>query len=621
MKKEIKIITSLILFLIAIIFKFNNTKINLILYIISYILVALDIIKKAIKNIIKGELFDENFLMTIATIGAICINEYKEAVAVILFYQIGEYIEDHAIEKSKKEITSLMNIRPDYANLLINNEIKKVDPNKIKIGDTIVVKPGEKIPLDGIVIDGTSYLNMVALTGESIPKYITVNSEVLSGVVNMNGLLKIKVTKKFKESTVSKILALVENASSRKSKSEKFITKFAKYYTPTVLLLALLLGALPALITKTNYHDCIYRALSFLVVSCPCALVLSIPLNFFSGIGASSKMGVLVKGSNYLENLSKIDTVVFDKTGTLTKGIFKVKKINPINITKEELLMYAAHIENYTTHPIGIAIKKAYNKKIDETKIKEIKELPGLGIKAKINNHNVIIGNEKLMEKNKIEYKKDKEAGTLLHIAIDKNYKGNILITDEIKEDAKITITKLKQKNIKKIIMLTGDTLENGTSVGKELGINEIYANLLPQNKIEKLEELLKNKPKRSKIAFVGDGINDSPALAITDVGIAMGKLGSDSAIEAADIVIMTDELTKIINIIDLSRKTMKIVKESIIFAILVKILVLTLIALGASSMWEAVFADVGVTIISVLNSLRLLKVNKKLQIKEKTNE
>lgn len=614
-KKEIKIVLAFILFLIAIIFDFKYIWINKIIYIISYLFVGLEILTKAFKNILRGKVFDENFLMSVATIGAFVIGEFPEAVAVMLFYQVGEYFQSYAVKKSRKSISSLMDIRPDYANLCINKTIKKVSPDEVNIGD-IAVKPGEKVPLDGIIMEGSTLLDTKALTGESMPKDAKKGDEVLSGCINLNGLIKLKVTKKFSESTVSKILSLVENASNKKSKSENFITKFAKYYTPIVVIIALIIALAVPLITKDSYSTWLYRGLSFLVVSCPCALVISIPLSFFGGIGGASKMGILIKGSNYLEALAKVDTIVFDKTGTLTKGVFTVQKIAPVKISEEKLLKYAAYAENYSTHPIAMTIKTTYNTKIDEAKIKNVKELPGYGVKARIDNQNVLVGNEKLMTENNIKINKCYEAGTILYVAVESNYEGYILIADEIKDDALKGIEILKQSGIKKTIMLTGDRKSVGLSVAKNLKIDEVHTDLLPQDKVQIVENLLHKKTENSKLAFVGDGINDAPVLALADIGLAMGGLGADSAIEAADIVIMTDEITKIASSIKLSHKTMKIVKENIILAISVKVAVLILAALGISTMWEAVFADVGVSVLAILNALRILRVNKKFQIK-----
>ena len=612
-KKGIKIILALILFIIAMAIKFQNEWINNVIFIISYIIVGFEILRKAVRNIFRGKVFDENFLMSVATLGAFGIGEFPEAVAVMLFYQIGELFQSYAVDKSRKSIASLMDIRPDYANVYKNGEIEKVNPSEVKIGDTIVVKPGEKIPLDGVIVEGKTLLDTKALTGESMPKEALEGSEVLSGCINLNGVIKVKVTKEFGESTVSKILDLVENASSKKSKSENFITKFAKYYTPIVVIIAVFLAILPPLlVSNQSFSDWIYRALSFLVVSCPCALVISIPLSFFAGIGGASKMGILIKGGNYLEALSNIETVVFDKTGTLTKGVFEVQKVKPIGIAKEELLKLAAYSEYYSNHPISKSIKKAYGKEIDEGKITKVEEISGHGILAIVENKNILIGNEKLMNKYKIDFEKCNDIGTILYIAIEGKYVGYILISDTIKEDSKIAINELKKNNVKNTIMLTGDKKEVGESVSKELGLDKVYTELLPDGKVEKVEELLKQKSKKGKLAFVGDGINDSPVLAISDIGIAMGGVGADSAIEAADIVIMTDEPSKIVKAIKLSKRTMRIVKENIVFAIFVKILVLVLAAFGISTMWEAVFADVGVSVIAIINALRILKVKNK---------
>ena len=612
-KKAIKIIIALILYIFAMIIKFNNELINNLIFIISYIIVGFEILKKAIRNILKGKVFDENFLMSVATLGAFGIGEFPEAVAVMLFYQIGELFQSYAVDKSRKSIASLMDIRPDFANVYRNGKIEKVNPNEVKIGETIIVKPGEKIPLDGVIEEGTTTLDTKALTGESIPKEVTLKDEVLSGCINLNSVIKIKVEKEFEKSTVSQILDLVENASSKKSKSENFITKFAKYYTPIVVIIALILAIVPPLIIGGDFLSWIYRALSFLVVSCPCALVISIPLSFFGGIGGASKMGVLIKGSNYLEALSNVEIAVFDKTGTLTKGVFEVQEINPKGVSKEELLKIAAYAENYSNHPISKSLKQAYNEKIDENKIKKFEEISGQGIKAQIDGKNVLVGNEKLMQEKQIEYEKLSKIGTICYIAIEGKYAGNIVISDKIKEDAKKTIEELKKNNIKQTVMLTGDKKSVGESVAKQIGIDKVYAELLPQDKVKKVEELLKTKSPKGKLAFVGDGINDAPVLAMSDIGIAMGGLGQDSAIEASDIVIMTDEPLKIVKTIKLSKKTMRIVKENIIFAISIKVLVLILTAFGLSTMWEAVFADVGVSILAIINALRALKKPKNL--------
>lgn len=612
-KRGVKIIISAILFVLALVIPFSNELINNGLFIISYLVVGSEILKKAVRNIFRGKVFDENFLMAVATIGAFAIGEFPEAVAVMLFYQVGELFQSYAVDKSRKSIASLMDIRPDYANIEKDGKVEKVDPDEVKIGDIIIVKTGEKIPLDGVVIDGTSSLDTMALTGESVPRVVKTEDEVLSGCINKDGLLKIRVTKEFVESTVSKILDLVENASSKKSKSENFITKFAKYYTPTVVIIAVLLAFIPPIILKdfSTFSVWLYRALSFLVVSCPCALVISIPLSFFGGIGGASKMGILIKGSNYLEALANTETVVFDKTGTLTEGIFEVQDIYAEGIEKDELLRIVAHAENYSNHPIAKSVKKAYNKEIDEKIIKNPQELSGKGIRAKIDEKDILVGNEKLMLEEKIDFKKCDEVGTILYVAIDKKYVGYVLIADKIKQDSPKTIRELKAMNIKETVMLTGDKKEVGEYVAKKLNMDKVYTELLPDGKVEKVEELLKQKSEKGKLVFVGDGINDAPVLTISDIGVAMGGLGSDAAIEAADIVIMTDETSKISKAINLSKKTMRIVRENIIFAIFVKIAVLVLTAFGASTMWEAVFADVGVSVIAIINALRMLNIKK----------
>ena len=608
-KRRNKIIIAFILFVVAIIFEFSNIWINYTMYVLSYLIVGTGIVKKAIRNILRGKIFDENFLMTIATIGAFAIGEFPEAVAVMLFYQVGELFQSYAVDKSRKSIASLMDIRPDYANLFKNGQVEKVQPDEVKIGDIILVKPGEKVPLDGKVIEGVSMLDTSALTGESVPRNVKVGDEILSGCINESGVLKIEITKEFGQSTVSKILELVENASSRKSKSENFITKFAKYYTPIVVIIAVILAILPPIfIQNQEFSEWIYRALSFLVVSCPCALVISIPLSFFGGLGGASKLGILIKGSNYLETLAKTEIVVFDKTGTLTKGVFEVQKIESIDISSEELIRIAAHAENYSNHPIAVSIKKAYNNDIVNENVTNVKEIAGQGIEAKVEGKEVLVGNEKLMQERKINYTKCIEVGTIIYVAIDNKYSGYILISDKIKEDSKKAIEELKKNNIKQTVMLTGDTKNVGADVAKKLNIDKVYTELLPDGKVAKLEELLKEKSSRGKLIFVGDGINDAPVLALADIGIAMGALGSDAAIEAADIVIMTDEPSKIANAIKLSKKTMKIVKQNIIFAITVKVAVLILSAIGLSSMWQAVFADVGVSIIAIINALRVLR-------------
>lgn len=609
-KKVIKIIIALVLFFIALIINFNNKWINNTMYIISYIIVGFEIVRKAIRNIIRGKIFDENFLMTVATIGAFGVGEFPEAACVMLFYQVGELFQSYAVDKSRKSISSLMDIRPDFANVERNGKLEKVDPDDVKIGEIIVVKPGEKIPLDGYVIEGKSSLDTKALTGEALPREATEGEEVLSGCINLNGVIKVEVTKEYEESTVSKILDLVENASSKKSKSENFITKFAQYYTPIVVIIAVVLAILPPLIIKdASFSDWLYRALSFLVVSCPCALVISIPLSFFGGIGGASKMGILIKGSNYLEAIANTEIVVFDKTGTLTEGVFEVQKVKAVNISEEELLKITAYSENYSNHPIALSVKKAYNKEIDEKQIINAQELSGLGIIARIGEQDVLVGNEKLMNERQIKFTKCNDIGTILYVAIERKYVGCIVIADKIKEDSIKAIENLKRNNVKQTVMLTGDRKNVGESVAKELGLDRVYTELLPDGKVEKVESLLKEKSAKGKLAFVGDGINDAPVLAISDIGIAMGGLGSDAAIEAADVVLMTDEPSKIVKAIHLSKKTMRIVRENIIFAIFVKVLVLILSAFGLSTMWGAVFADVGVSIIAIINALRVLRV------------
>lgn len=611
-KKGVKIIIALVLFFIALVINFNKEWINNIIYIISYILVGLEIVRKAIRNIIRGKIFDENFLMTIATLGAFGVGEFPEAVAVMLFYQVGELFQSYAVDKSRKSISSLMDIRPDFANVERNGKLEKVEPEDVKIGDIIVIKPGEKVPLDGYIIEGKSSLDTRALTGEALPRNATKGEEILSGCINLNGVIKVEVTKKYGESTVNKILDLVENASSKKSKSENFITKFAQYYTPIVVIIAVIISILPPLIIKdANFSEWIYRALSFLVVSCPCALVISVPLSFFGGIGGASKMGILIKGSNYLEAIANTEIVVFDKTGTLTEGVFEVQNVKAIDISEEELLKVTAYSENYSNHPIALSVKKAFGKEIDEKQIVKTQELSGLGIVARIGEQDVLVGNEKLMNERQIKFTKCKEIGTILYVAIDKSYVGYIVISDKIKKDSIKAIQNLRKNNVKQIIMLTGDRKKVGESVANELGLDKVYTDLLPDGKVEKVESLLKEKSRKGKLAFVGDGINDAPVLAISDIGIAMGGLGSDAAIEAADVVLMTDEPSKIVKAIHLSKKTMRIVRENIIFAIFIKILVLVLSAFGLSTMWEAVFADVGVSVIAIINALRVLRVNK----------
>lgn len=581
------------------------------IYLVSYILVGGEVVLRAIKNIARGQVFDENFLMTIATIGAFAIKEFPEGVAVMLFYQIGELFQDIAVNRSRKSISALMDIRPDYAILIVGNEEKKVDPDDVKIGDRIIVKPGEKIPLDGRILEGKSMVNTSALTGESVPREVESGEDVLAGFINTNGVLTIEVTKEFGESTVAKILDLVQNATSRKAPTENFITKFARYYTPVVVIIALILAVVPPLlISGAQFSDWIYRALVFLVISCPCALVVSIPLGFFGGIGGASKSGILVKGSNYLEALNSVDTVVFDKTGTLTKGVFKVTKLSPKNgVDEGDLLKYAAFAESYSNHPIATSILNEYKGEINKDEISDYEEISGHGIRVKAEDKDILAGNIKLMNKENIQYDNIDEAGTVVHVAIDKKYAGYILISDEEKEDSKAAISGLKAIGVKKTVMLTGDNKNVGEKVAKDLGLDEVYTELLPDQKVEKLEMLDKQKSPKGKLVFVGDGINDAPVLARADIGIAMGGLGSDAAIEAADVVIMTDEPSKIVSAIKIAKRTRKIVWQNIGFALGVKIIVLLLGAGGIATMWEAVFADVGVTVIAIINAMRVMKV------------
>lgn len=594
----------------AVLLSLNNEWLQIALFIISYIIVGGDVVKRAVKNIFKGQVFDENFLMSIATIGAFFIGEYPEGVAVMLFYQVGELFQSYAVGKSRKSIASLMDIRPDYANVKKGDELVKVDPGEVQIGDIIVIKAGEKIPLDGKVIEGSSMIDTSALTGESVPREVEVGSDILSGCININGVITAEVTKEFGESTVSKILDLVENASSKKSNSEQFITKFARYYTPVVVIIAVFLAIIPPLVINgATFSDWIYRALAFLVVSCPCALVISIPLSFFGGIGGASKKGVLVKGSNYLEALAETEIVVFDKTGTLTKGLFNVQEIHPEGVSKEELLELTAHAESYSNHPISLSLKRAYSKEIDNGRISDVEEISGHGVIATVDGKKVMAGNIKLMKMMDIPYFKGELIGTIVHVAVNNKYIGYIVIADEVKEDSAQAIKELKAANIKQTVMLTGDNKSIGSKVAKELGLDKVYAELLPADKVEKLEELFSQKSKKGKLAFVGDGINDAPVLARADIGIAMGGLGSDAAIEAADVVIMTDEPSKIATTMKISKKTLKIAHQNIVFAIGIKIIVLILSAFGITTMWAAIFADVGVTIIAVLNAFRALNV------------
>lgn len=587
------------------------------LYMIPYFVIGYDILKKAGKGILNRQIFDENFLMAVATIGAIALGDYKEGTAVMLFYQIGELFQSYAVCKSRRNISDLMDIRPDYANVEKDGELEQVDPDEIEIGTVIVVQPGEKVPIDGVVVEGTSSLNTSALTGESVPREVSVDDEIISGCINMTGLLKIRTTKEFGESTVSKILELVENASSRKSRSENFISKFAKIYTPAVCYGALALAILPPIVRMAfmglapEWGDWVYRALTFLVISCPCALVISIPLSFFAGIGGASREGVLVKGSSFLETLSQTKIVVFDKTGTMTKGVFEVNGIHHSPYKDEELLEYAALAESYSTHPISKSLQRAYGKPIDKNRVSDVEEIGGHGLTAKVDGKVVAAGNAKLMKKLGIEYHDCSHVGTIVHVAIDGKYAGHILISDVIKEHAAEAIAALKKSGIEKTVMLTGDAKNVADHVAAQLGIDEVCSELLPGDKVEKVEELLTKKPEKDKLAFVGDGINDAPVLSRADIGIAMGALGSDAAIEAADIVLMDDDPLKISKAIRISRKCIRIVYENIYFAIGIKVICLVLGALGIANMWFAIFADVGVMILAVLNAIRTLFVKK----------
>lgn len=609
-KKEIiKFSIGIVFYILGLVLKLDFIP-ELILYLVAYLLIGGEVVLRAFKNILKGEIFDENFLMSVATIGAFAIKQFPEAVAVMIFYQVGEMFQDRAVNKSRKSIKSLMDIRPDYANVVRNNTEVKVSPETVKIGEEIIVKPGERVPLDGILVSGEGVLDTSALTGESLPKDAVIGEEVLSGCISKNGVLKIKVAKSFGESTVAKILNLVENAGNKKAATEKFVTKFAKYYTPAVVFTALVLAIVPPLVIKdATFSVWVYRALSFLVVSCPCALVISIPLGFFGGIGAAAKKGILIKGGNYLEALKNVETIVFDKTGTLTKGVFKVTEINSQEgITKEQLLEYAAFAESYSTHPIGLSILARYNREIDKTKISGYEEISGHGIKISLDNKEILVGNKKLMDDFNIQFNEAKLPGTIVYVAVDKKYAGYILISDEIKEDSKDAMKTLKSLGVEKTVMLTGDNSNVANIIGNEIGVDEIYSELLPGDKVEKLEGFFADKNKKSSIVFVGDGINDAPVLARADVGIAMGGIGSDAAIEAADVVIMTDEPSKIGDAIKVARKTSRIVWQNIVFALSIKLLILILVAIGLGNMWEAVFGDVGVALIALLNAMRVLK-------------
>lgn len=592
-----------------------NLYIEVILYLIPYFIIGYDILRKAIKGILKRQVFDENFLMAVATVGAMCLGEFREGVAVMLFYQIGELFQSVAVGKSRRNIAALMDIRPDYANMMIDGKLQKVDPDDVEIGSEIIVNPGEKVPIDGIIVEGNTTFNTSALTGESVPRDAHCGDEVISGFINMTGEIKVKTTKEFGESTVSKILDLVENSSMKKSRSENFITKFARYYTPAVCYSALALAIIPPVVLMlmgkdASWGDWIIRALTFLVISCPCALVISIPLSFFGGIGCASTKGILVKGSNYLEALASAKYIVFDKTGTLTKGVFEVTHIDPTdNYDQQQLLYYAAHVEMASSHPISLSLQKAYGQSLDRDAVHNIEEIAGHGIRGTVHGHDVYAGNEKLMNKIGVDIMEKHPEGTVVYMAIDNQYAGCIVISDVIKETSKAAIQSLKSQGIKETIMLTGDTKQTATKVAEEISIDRVYSELLPADKVEKVEEILQNKGEKEKVAFVGDGINDAPVLSRVDIGIAMGALGSDAAIEAADIVLMDDDPAKISLAMKISLKTLRIVKENIVFALAVKFICLILGAFGIANMWLAIFADVGVMVIAVINATRALRI------------
>lgn len=614
-KKLIFILVALVLFVGALLCSAGLQEelpiLQTILFVLAYLLVGFEVLKKAFRNLLKGHVFDENFLMSVATLGAFGIGELEEAVAVMLFYQVGEFFQSYAVDKSRKSVAALMDIRPDYANVYRNGEIVKVNPDDVNIGEMILVKPGEKVPLDCTVVAGDGMLNTLALTGEATPRHVGENDSVLSGSISIDGTLKLKVDKEFGESTVSKILELVENASSRKSKSENFISKFARYYTPIVVGIAVLLAFVPPLFLGWNtFSTWIYRALSFLVVSCPCALVISIPLSFFAGIGASAKCGILIKGSNYLEALSKTKMIVCDKTGTLTEGVFQVQEVDAIGYSDAELLKFAAYAEYYSNHPISLSLRNAYEKDIDEALITKNKEFSGKGVESIVDGKKVLVGNEKLMTEKKISITKNEKMGTIVYVAIDGKFAGSIVIADKIKEDAYVAMKRFRDYSID-VVMLTGDRENISQSVANELGITRYHSELLPQQKVELTQKYMNEKEADEKLVFIGDGINDAPVLAYADIGCSMGGLGSDAAIEAADVVIMTDQPSLVADAISISRKTMRIVTENIVFAIAVKVLVLLLSAIGVASMWAAVFADVGVSVIAILNALRILRIKK----------
>ena len=603
----IKILISAVFFLLSMLI--DNKTTSLVMIILSYVVVGYEVVFSAIKNIFKGKPFDEAFLMTIATVGAFAVGKYSESVAVMLFYQVGEFFQGLAVNRSRKSISNLMNIRPDYANLKTSKGIEKVSPDSVKVGDTIVVKAGERIPLDGKIINGTSSIDTSALTGETMLRDVTSGEDVLSGSINVNGLLDIEVQKEFSESTVSKILDLVENASSKKATTEKFITRFARVYTPIVVIVAVLLATIPPLFLQSaEFSDWLYRALVFLVISCPCALVISVPLSFFGGIGGASRSGILIKGANSLEALGRTEIIAFDKTGTLTEGKFSVTQVNSIGMSKEQLVEITAYAESFANHPVALAVVNYYNKEIDKSRVDSLSEIAGKGIRAIINGKTVLAGNARLLNDNNIKFEQANTIGTVIYVAVDKKYSGYIIVSDKVKPGSAKAIKNLKSIGVKKALMLTGDKKLTGDTVGKELKLDKVYSELLPQNKVEIVEKLLNEKSPKGTLAFVGDGINDAPVLARADIGIAMGGLGSDSAIEAADVVLMTDEPEKIASAIKISKRTMKIVLENIVFALGIEAVVLVLGATGHTTMWAAVFADVGVSLIAILNSLRALK-------------
>ena len=608
-KTLVRIILSAVLLVAAALIPVGGI-VTLVLFLIPYAVIGWDVLWKAIRNIAHGQVFDENFLMAIATVGAFALGEYPEGVAVMLFYQVGELFQSYAVGRSRQSIAALMDIRPDYANIEQDGKLVQVDPEDVAVGDTIVIKAGEKIPLDGVVLEGSSAVDTAALTGESLPRDVNPGDDVVSGCINQSGLLKVRVTKVFGESTVAKILDLVENSSSKKARAENFITRFARYYTPVVVIGAVLLAVLPPLLFGGDWSDWLQRALIFLVISCPCALVISVPLSFFGGIGGASKQGILVKGSNYLEALAKTETVVFDKTGTLTKGTFQVTAVHPDRISEGELLELAALAESYSEHPISRSLREAYQKPVDASRVTDVEEISGHGVRAKVDGHDVYAGNGKWMDRIGASWRNCHRTGTVVHVAVDGEYAGHIVISDAVKPDAAAAIEALKREGVKKTVMLTGDVKAVGEAVAREIGIDEVHAELLPGDKVDQVERLLKNTSGKGKLAFVGDGINDAPVLSRADIGIAMGGLGSDAAIEAADIVLMDDKPSKLAVAVRISRKTLRIVRQNIVFALGIKLLFLALGAFGMANMWEAVFADVGVSVLAILNASRALRTS-----------